>query len=158
MYNRILVPTDGSEGSETAIEHAVDLARGYGASIHGLYVTDQRSYAGMAGDMDREAIREEEEEMGRQALDRIEDAATEAGVEITTALAVGVPHEQIVETIMERDIDLVVMGTHGRTGLERMLLGSTTEKVLRLSPVPVHAVPVPEAESDPDSGPDSDAD
>lgn len=148
MYDRILVPTDGSEGSAVALEHAVDLARGYDASIHGLYVTDQRSYAGMAGDMDREAIREEEEEMGRHALDRIEDAATEAGVEVTTALATGVPHERIRETITERDIDLVVMGTHGRTGLERMLLGSTTEKVLRLSPVAVHAVPAPDRDSD----------
>jgi nucleotide-binding universal stress UspA family protein len=149
MYDRILVPTDGSEGSAVALDHAIDLARGYGASIHGLYVTDRRSYAGMAGDMDREVIREEEE-MGQRALDRIEAAATGAGTEVTTALAVGIPHERIVEAITERDVDLVVMSTHGRTGLERMLLGSTTEKVLRLSPVAVHAVPAP----DPDPGSD----
>ena len=142
MYERILFPTDGSDGSSDALEHAVDLATRYDATLQGLYVSDQRSYAGLAGDMDREKIREAQESLGQEALDTVVSTAEAGGVDVETARSVGVPSERILEAIDENGSDLVVMGTHGRTGVRRALLGSVAESVVRQSSVPIHLVPV----------------
>lgn len=143
MYERILFPTDGSDGSTAALDHAVDLAEKYDATLHGLYVVDQRTYAGLANDTDRESIRKSREAAGEEALRGVEESAT--GVAVETTLTFGVPDEEIVDAVSDHDIDLVVMGSHGRTGVRRAILGSTTENVLRRSSVPVHVVPVGDA-------------
>lgn len=142
MYSKILFPTDGSDGSNVALEHAIDLAKRYDATLEGLYVGDQRSLAGLAGDMDRENIRESQQSLGREALETVRAAAEAVGIDVETTQRSGIPAESILETIEEDDIDLVVMGTHGRTGFKRALLGSVAENVVRRSSVPVHLVPV----------------
>ena len=141
MYDTILFPTDGSELSEQGIDHAVSLARAYDAELHALFVINQAVYAGHPNDMDREKIQNQLRESGSRSLEELEAAAEEAGVPLSSTVLSGIPYEQIIEYVESNDVDLVVMGTHGRSGLDRMLLGSTTEKVLRLSPVPVHCVP-----------------
>ena len=146
MYERILFPTDGSEGSEIVLEHAIDLAKRYDATLEGLFVGDQRTYAGMAADIDREQIKEAQASVSEQALDRVRSAAEDAGVDVETTHTSGVPAEKIVEVVEEDDADLVVMGTHGRTGIRRALLGSVAENVVRQSPVPIHLVPVADGE------------
>lgn len=148
MYSRILFPTDGSDESEIVLEHAVDLAKQYDATLHGLYVGDQRSYAGLAGDMEREKIREAQQSLSEEALGAVTSAAGADGIDVETAHRSGIPAERILEFIDEADVDLVVMGTHGRTGFQRALLGSVAEAVVRQSPVPVHLVPVGEAAGD----------
>jgi nucleotide-binding universal stress UspA family protein len=146
MYNKILFPTDGSDESAAVLEHAVDLAKRYDATLEGLFVGDQRSYAGMAADMDREQIREAQTEIGEKALDRVRSAGESEGVDVATTQSVGVPADEILEVADEDDVDLVVMGTHGRTGIKRALLGSVAERVVRQSPVPIHLVPVGRSE------------
>ncbi len=141
MYEKILFPTDGSDGSNAALEHAIDLAKRYDATLQGLYVGDQRSYAGIAGDMDREKIREAQESLGEEALETVISAAEAGGVNVETTRSIGLPAEEIIETIRADGVDLVVMGTQGRTGVKRALLGSVAESVVRQSPVPVHLVP-----------------
>jgi nucleotide-binding universal stress UspA family protein len=146
MYGRILFPTDGSEGSDIVLEHAIDLAQRYDATLEGLFVGDQRTYAGMAADIDREQIKEAQASVSEQALERVRSTAEDAGVDVATTHTSGVPAEKIVEVIEEDDVDLVVMGTHGRTGIRRALLGSVAENVIRQSPVPIHLVPVADGE------------
>ncbi len=141
MYEKILLPTDGSEASEAAIGTAIDLAEKYGATVYGLYVVDQSVYAGIGSDIDRETIRKDQQETGRRALETIRSAAEEADVEVVTDDVSGIPYERIVEYVEDNEIDLIVMSTHGRTGVGRLLLGSTTEKVLRSSPVPIQVLP-----------------
>ncbi len=141
MYEKILFPTDGSDGSNAALEHAIDLAKRYDATLQGLYVGDQRSYAGIAGDMDREKIREAQESLGNEALEAVVSAAESDGIDVETVRSIGLPAEEIIETIRAQGADLVVMGTQGRTGVKRALLGSVAESVVRQSPVPVHLVP-----------------
>ena len=139
MYRDILIPTDGSEGARRAIREAVDLADLTGATLHGLAVVDTREYntlpeskwARLRADLDAE--READAAVVREA-------AEAADVDVVTAVRRGVPHQEILSYVEETDCDLVVMGTHGRTGLDRMLLGSVTENVVRASRVPVHVV------------------
>ncbi|WP_416839120.1 universal stress protein [Haloferax sp. DFSO52] len=135
MFDHILVPTDGSDHAAHAAEYAVDLAAMYGAALHVLYVVDVRtSHADTAPD-------DETETRGETAVGKIASLAANRDVPVETEIRVGLPHEIIVDYEAERDIDLVVMGTHGSSGIERYLIGSVAERVVRLSDVPVMCVP-----------------
>ncbi|WP_255193679.1 universal stress protein [Natronobeatus ordinarius] len=140
MYRRILLPTDGGEATDDALEHAVDLAGQYDAELHVLYVVDASV---VTGDIEVGTIVEEFESAGEHILEDVAERAHEAGLErdrITTKLARGTPHRTILEYTADQDVDLIVMGTHGRTGIGRYLLGSVTERVVRLADVPVVTV------------------
>lgn len=133
MYDDILVPTDGSQGAAAALEHAIEIASQWGGTVHTLYVVDTRlARSGPA----RETLRRE----GRQAVRDVEVAGAQAGLTVETDIREGNPHETILSYVEEQDIDIVVMGTHGRTGIGRVLMGSVAERVGRRSPVPVLTV------------------
>ncbi|MFB6089598.1 MAG: universal stress protein [Halobellus sp.] len=130
---RILVPVDGSESAMPALEHALSLANETGASVHILAVIDHYRLSSL----------DERKEVETDLENAVSDAAAiaqDAGVAVRTAVESGFPHETILEYVDHEGIDLIAMGTHGRTGLNRYLLGSVAEKVVRLSPVPVLAV------------------
>jgi len=138
MYHRILLPTDGSPGADPATDHALDLAREYDAALYALYVVDTDA---LPVDSHAALITAALETEGRVALEAIVDRAHELGVDpVVDELREGTPHEEILAAIDDHDVDLVVMGTHGRRGLDRYVLGSVTERVLRLSDVPVLTV------------------
>ncbi|WP_135666052.1 universal stress protein [Halorhabdus rudnickae] len=120
MIERILFPTDGSAGATATLEHALDLAADHDASVHVLTV----------GDADGEYP-------GREVLDLAADRIRDRGLDSETVLREGRPYREILEYAEEDNVDLIVMPTHGRTGLERLLLGSVTAKVMRLADVPV---------------------
>ncbi|WP_254839135.1 universal stress protein [Natronomonas marina] len=149
MYEKILVPTDGSDVAETAVEHALDLAEKYDAEVHALYVVDIDSMSLTLGgeQLDRiEAGRFDEMEEVREAADRatgyVADRARERGLEVVEHVSSGRPHEKVASYAENNDIDLVVMGSHGRSGVKRALLGSVTERTLRETHVPVLVVDV----------------
>ena len=144
MYDEILVPTDGSAAAERAIEHAIDLAARYDARLHAFYVVDTSAYAALEGA--GSSVVEALEEQGNEAVDDIVEAGEAAGVAVERVVRQGSPHRSILEYVDEADVDLVVMGTHGRQGLDRYLLGSVTERVVRSSPVPVLTVRLEEEE------------
>jgi nucleotide-binding universal stress UspA family protein len=136
---RILVPIDFSDASEGALDHAKEIALTYGAELNLLHVVEQPFYPSAYG-MDPISFPTQE------VVDRVEKqlgemARTEIGYEhVMVDATVGDPASTILDYVDENEIDLVVLATHGRTGLDRMLLGSVTERVLRRSPSPVFVV------------------
>lgn len=137
MYNKILVPTDGSDESEVAVEHAESLAEKYDAEIHFLYVADVRTQN--TGNI-MPNLMSELEEAGEEATEKLADEANSRNLKTVTEVRKGVPHLELNDYTDENGIDLVVMGTHGRTGLDRVLLGSVTEKMVRKCKKPVMTV------------------
>ncbi|POG54646.1 universal stress protein [Haloferax marisrubri] len=140
MYSRILFPTDGSDCADAALDHAIEHARTYDATLVGLYVADVREVGYAAPALSLERVREALLESGEQVLGRVAERAREAGVEVETAVTEGTPASEIIRHADERDIDLVVMGTHGRSGIDRYLIGSVAERVVRGSDAPVLTV------------------
>lgn len=153
MYDRILVPTDGSEGVERAIDEAVELATAVGATIHALYVVDQRGYSTLP-DTKWLTIEEALENEGEAAVETVAERAVRAGVDVETAVTNGIPHRTILEYAADHGIGAIVMGTHGRSGLEHFLVGSVTEKVIRSADIPVLVVRL---QADDETGDEADA-
>lgn len=145
MYDVILLPTDGSDGTAAAARHAGELADTYGATVHVLSVVDGHGQFGTAtAEAAAKAWTDAERERAQSAIDGTiatlpEDTRTES------TLRGGDPKTQIIEHAEEIDAELIVMGTHGRTGLDHYLIGSVAEKVVRRSPVPVMTVRLGEA-------------
>jgi len=142
MFDRILVPTDGSDVADAAAAKAVDLAAAVGAELSVLFVIDAEAIGFVEpAELDLDEVRTSLRREGEDATAAVAELAREAGVAVETDVRVGVPDETIRRVAVETGADLVVMGTHGRNGVGRFLLGSVTERVLRGSPVPVLAVP-----------------
>ncbi|SFC61702.1 Nucleotide-binding universal stress protein, UspA family [Halobiforma haloterrestris] len=142
----VLVPTDGSAGAEATIARAIDLAETYGAAVHALYVVDE-GIGAIDADLDAdqlEAASAHSEPRGREATIQVTNRAEERGLETAREVREGVPHRSILAYADEHDVDLIAMGTHGRTrvGEERARMGSTTERVITLGDVPVLSVPL----------------
>ena len=141
-FDEILVPTDGSEGALAAADHAIDLATETGAALHVVYVVDSRS---MGYDVGTVAVLEALEEAGQQAVDEIVERAEAAGVQsVQASVVTGTAAHSITGYANDHDIDCIVMGTHGRSGVNRILLGSVTERVVATADVPVLGVKAPE--------------
>jgi nucleotide-binding universal stress UspA family protein len=138
MYDQVLVPTDGSTASEEAIERAIDLAKQYDATLHALYVVDSGAYASLEAGTD--IVVDELRTKGTEAVETVAERAEDAGVPVETTVETGIVHRSIVDYVDTEGIDLVVMGTHGRTGVGRVLLGSVAEKVIRTANAPVMTV------------------
>ncbi len=148
MYDRILLPTDGSDGTEQALSHAVEIARGRDATIHALSVIDRRLYLA-ADETQKSELKSSLRDDARAAVDRVADGAADAGVDCTTAVRDGVPYRVILEYAAERPVDLVVMGTHGRSGRDKLAnLGSVTERVVENTDTPTLVVRIDESDAD----------
>jgi len=136
MYDSILVPTDGSDHSDLATEHAMSLADRHDATVHALFVVEA---AGPQGHWD--VAVEQQEAVGEAALDDAAALGEDHGVGVERHLRRGTPSEEIVDAATDYDVDLVVMGTQGRTGFSRIATaGSTTERVVRLTEIPTLVV------------------
>jgi nucleotide-binding universal stress UspA family protein len=141
-YKRILVPVDGSATSNEGLREAIELAKAQGASLRLVHVADEHSIVAMgiesAAGMD-ELIRSVTA-AGRNILRNAERAARRAGLEPTTAMLetmTGPVADAIVAEAKKWRADLLVIGTHGRRGVRRLVMGSDAEQMVRLSPVPV---------------------
>ncbi|WP_207588399.1 universal stress protein [Halomontanus rarus] len=139
MYDSVLVATDGSEASAAAVDHGIALAARLKVPLHGLAVVETRTgYDNAIVDPAEVETRLRSE--AETALESVESTAREADVAVVTACQTGVPHEEILAYVEERDVDLVVIGAQGRSTFRRVLLGSTADALVRLSPVPVLVV------------------
>jgi nucleotide-binding universal stress UspA family protein len=143
MYDRILLSTDGTVASDEAESHAIELAAAHDAPLHVLYVVDEDVVTAYSGD---EYVDEAEgpehglEELGEETLTEIQSQATDAGVEVETAMRHGQPAETIVGYADDQNADLLVLGTKRRPDEYRALLGSVTDRVLRLTTRPATVV------------------
>ncbi len=146
MYDRILVPTDGSAGTRRAIDHAIQLAETHDATLHGIYVVNTASYASFSMETAWEGIGDMLRDEGETAVAELRSHAAAADIDIETEILEGSPSREIVRYAEESGCDLIVMGTHGRGGIDRLLLGSVAERVVRASEVPVLTVRVGSAE------------
>ena len=136
MFDRIAVPTDGSEGAERAAGHARTFARTVGATVHVVSVVDERRPRTVddgTGETDRR------ERKARDAIAAVEDLLGD-DVAVETRVLYGRPHEAILEYAADRGVDMIAIGTHGETDLQRALVGGTAERVVRLSDRPVLTV------------------
>ncbi|OVE85611.1 universal stress protein [Natronolimnobius baerhuensis] len=147
MYERILVPTDGSKVAQVAVDNAVDLAEKYGAEVHALYVADTDAVAYGLGTEQVDRIRQgnfegmtELREDAEAATGYVRDQADAADIPAVEHHAGGQPHRMIANYAEDNGIDLIVIGSHGRSGVRRALLGSVTERVLRSTTTPVLVV------------------
>jgi len=137
MLDKLLFPTDGSDGAAAVFDHALDVAEAHDATVHVLNVADttRDSVTQVRGQV--------VDTLERAGAETVREAATrgrDRGVPTVTEVLQGEPYRTIVDYAETYDIDLVIMPTHGRRGLRRFLLGSTTERVVRRSEVPVLTV------------------
>lgn len=143
---RILCPTDFSDCSQAALDLAIDMAKRFEAEIHLLHVFQYPAYLGWEEGMSMAAaslqLMQELRERVDDQLDELVGRCAKAGVKATAEQVDGTPYAKIVEASTQHD--LVVMGSHGRTGLPRLLLGSVAERVVRMAQSPVVSVPAPE--------------
>jgi nucleotide-binding universal stress UspA family protein len=151
MYDNILVPTDGSETAEVAVEHAVEMAKRYDATLHTLYVVDIDAVNLSLGTEQLDRLKaggldemEDVKEKAEGATGRVATRAGEEGVEAVEEVRAGTPHDAIVKYAESNGVDVIVMGSHGRGGVKRALLGSVAERVLRTTHIPVFVVDVEE--------------
>lgn len=138
----ICVATDGSDSALAAAERATALAAALGASLHVVTVVDT---VGPWGDPGLTLMLETLEERGRMAIEAAEETATSVGIETVHSIVEhGAPASTILDYATDVDADIIVVGTAGRTGLDRLLLGSVAERIIRLATVPVIAVKAPD--------------
>ncbi|MEN9543940.1 MAG: hypothetical protein RLZZ598_773 [Pseudomonadota bacterium] len=143
MFKSILVPTDGSEITPKAIEHAVSLARLCGAGIEALCVTDPFPFSAVSEiqPIAPQDYFELQEKLARQRVEVVAEACRAAGVGCTTTIVEALhPYEAIIDHANRQGCELIVMASHGRRGMSALLLGSETQKVLTHSRVPVLVV------------------
>lgn len=137
-FKKILIATDGSENAERAASYGVDIGRATGAEVYALYVVSTehaettRTVMGWT-----DAFEEYLANKGGAATGYVQNLGRDAGVKVEPVYLRGSPAEKILEYAEENNIDLIVMGTQGLTGIKKFLIGSVAEKVLRHSKVPV---------------------
>lgn len=137
MYDRILVPTDGSSMVDQTLEHALSLATSEDATIHAVYVVDTRITRSADQSMQDELESKLEAE-GSTAISTVLDRVTAAGIEATGEILSGSPSTKIVDYAQEKNIDLIIIGPTGKTPREKVTsLGSVSERVVSDATVPV---------------------
>lgn len=133
QIDRILFPTDFSEGSKITAQYAADLATKYAARVYIMHIIyDVARDSGLYGSrLNFESIYDDVRKSAQAELDRRVEKSFKDIAQVETVLKVGVPFEDIITFSQEADIDLIVIGSHGRKGIDRVLFGSTVQRVLR---------------------------
>ncbi len=142
-FTNILVPTDGSEYTKAAVRKAMELAKLSGGKITALYVLDQTILTNMPMDTAVMNVYNTLEKEGKAAVDFVRDLGAQEGVEVELSVKEGTPVKVILDE--SPNYDIIVMGTLGRTGMSKLLMGSVAERVVRASQCPVMVVRAPEA-------------
>jgi nucleotide-binding universal stress UspA family protein len=139
-YDTVLVPTDGSECARVGARHGVRIAHGFDATVHAVHVVDGGTRLSPLGLSQTTPARDDQRTAGEDLIDSVAHLGEEVGVTVRTELIEGTPTESLRDYLTENNIDFVAMGTRGRSNIERHLLGSVTERMVRTSPVPVLTV------------------
>jgi nucleotide-binding universal stress UspA family protein len=153
LYKKILIATDGSDHTEKAITHAIELAKLTGAQLHAVYVisiisppenldikTDYDTGSSVSIDASMDGLKKILAQDGDKAIRSIKEKAAINGVNVRKWILEGQPAKEILKLAEEQSFDLIVMGTLGKSGIEKILLGSVADKVIRGSRIPVLTV------------------
>ena len=141
MFEKILVATDGSEHGLRAAKVALELGKISGGKVIALYVADTERTAHLPDDMLLFSMRELLLKEGKEAVEEVEKLAEEKGVAFESVVIEGHPSNEIIDYAKKAGMNVIIIGTVGRTGLDKFLLGSVAEKVVRNSEIPVLTVP-----------------
>jgi nucleotide-binding universal stress UspA family protein len=142
MFSKLLLPTDFSDCSAEAARVARLLAERFGSRIVVLHVLDEPAALDpmFRGDVPLEMLRSRMEQFAQENMDAFLAAHFSGFENVDTMLAAGIPYREIIKKARECGAGLIVIGTHGRTGVEHVIFGSTAEKVVRIAPCPVLSV------------------
>lgn len=140
FYRNIVIATDGSENTRRAVSHGIEIAKLSGATVYALYVVNTSSIISDSWTIGKESIYQIIRSEGEKAVSEVKKIGDKSGVKVKEVVLDGYPGSEIIDFAENNDIDLIVMGTLGKTGLDRLLIGSVAEKVVRGSKVPVMVV------------------
>ncbi len=140
LVKKILIATDGSEYTKNAVDYGIDLAKNTEAKLYTIYVIDTAAFASIPMDAAWESMYELLKQEGDEATKYVAERAEGEGLSIERLTIEGHPAEEIIKFAEKNSINLIVMGTLGKSGLDRFLLGSVAEKVVRNSKIPVLVV------------------
>lgn len=141
-FKNILVPTDGSEYTKVAIDRAVELAKAVGGSITAIYVIDHTVFGNIPMDSSVTSVYDMMNKEGHEATAYVRDLCAKNGIEAKELIVEGAPVKSIVAE--SPNFDIIVMGTLGRTGFAKLMMGSVAERVVRYSNCPVMVIRAPE--------------
>ena len=130
MYKKILVPTDGSEFAQTAEKHALFLAKTTGADIYALSVTENNFVNGLPLDDEVYQLNQLLKQRSEDNIKEFEEMDETSGIKFHGIIREGSPAKTILEVAKEEDIDLIVIGSSGKSGFDRFIMGSVAEKVV----------------------------
>lgn len=143
-FKSILFATDFSESSDHAFEYAYTVAKCFGAKLLVLHIinelVDLRGFYVPHISIDK--LEEEMAESAHKMMDKFIETHSKGYDQIESIVAPGIPYDEILKKAEEKSVDMIVLGTHGRTGLDHVLFGSTAEKVVRKSTIPVMTIRV----------------
>jgi len=146
-FKKIMIATDGSVCSKLAADKAIEFARLTGGTVYAVHVLSNTYLSAMDGESFSsmgmnpwESIQEEFRKKGQEAVNYVKDSGEMKGVNVESVLLEGNPSEELIRYAEEKNMDIVIMGTFGKTGLDRFLLGSVTGNLVRHSKVPVMVV------------------
>jgi universal stress protein A len=138
MFRKILCPVDFSEFTDEILSYASDIATKYGAELHLLHVIPNLNYfTPYESFLTPENLASIEQNIEKEVGKDFDSVMSKINLPARKVVKTGVTFVEIIDYIKEQDMDLVVMGTHGRSGIEHILIGSVAEKVVRKSPCPV---------------------
>lgn len=129
LFKKILIATDGSENNQTAVEEGIKIAQACGSSLYVVYVIDMRTFESVPADIGMRDTYLLLQNEANQVLDRVIKLGGDLKME--TKILEGRPATEIVDFAVENGVDLIVIGTQGKTGIKRLLLGSVAETVIR---------------------------
>lgn len=138
MYEKVVIPTDGSELAEKGVDEGVEMAKSLGVKAVAVYVIDKSQYEGLHHASIKESARHGMKEEGKEALENVREKAKKKGIELETKILSGVPYKQICS--LADDNDVIYICSHGWSGFTSIFMGSTTEKVLKNSNATVSVV------------------
>lgn len=143
-FKSILFATDFSESSDHAFEYALSMAKCFNARLLILHIinelVDLRGF--YVPHISIDSLEEEMEESARNMMDKFIESHTQNYGRVEPIVVPGIPYDEILKKAEDESVDLIVLGTHGRTGLDHVLFGSTAEKVVRKSTIPVMTIRV----------------
>ncbi|NLM30686.1 MAG: universal stress protein [Methanomicrobiales archaeon] len=135
MFRMILVAIDGSKPADRALETAIEEARVWNAEVHVIYVIESGLFSSLPMDNTLEIIYSVLQKEGEEILESAREKADAAGVPVTTHLRQGHAGSRIVSLAEDLGVDLIILGSHGKSGVDRLFLGSVTDYVVRNSSI-----------------------